>query len=63
MRSALDKSMMRPMNVAEFSQNFNDTATDLVARIRRQRDAGGKVATIDNELFNWSLESMLYCAL
>ena len=60
MRSALDKQMMKPVNVAEYAQNFNSVTNDFVTRVRQIRDSGGKVATIDNELFNWSLESEIY---
>ena len=60
MRTILDKRMMRPTHVATYADKFNEVLTDFVDRLRTVRDTKGdgkKVPNMDNELFNWSLES------
>ncbi|XP_070562951.1 1,25-dihydroxyvitamin D(3) 24-hydroxylase, mitochondrial-like [Ptychodera flava] len=59
-RAALSKRMMRPREVASYTDAVNDVITDLTKKVIRARD-GHKtdniVPDIENILFTWSLDS------
>ncbi|XP_070562972.1 1,25-dihydroxyvitamin D(3) 24-hydroxylase, mitochondrial-like [Ptychodera flava] len=59
-RAALSKRMMRPREVATYSDTVNDVITDLVNSLVRGRSNYGKdniVPEIENTVFKWSLDS------
>ncbi|XP_070563110.1 1,25-dihydroxyvitamin D(3) 24-hydroxylase, mitochondrial-like [Ptychodera flava] len=59
-RAALSKRMMRPREVATYSDTVNDVITDLVNSLVRGRSNYGKdniVPDIENTVFKWSLDS------
>ena len=58
MRSQLDKQMMRPKQVANYTDDFNAVSEDFIKRLRQvRRKDDNSVRHMDQELFNWSLES------
>ncbi|XP_070562923.1 sterol 26-hydroxylase, mitochondrial-like isoform X1 [Ptychodera flava] len=63
-RTALSKRMMRPREVASYTDAVNDVITDLTNKVVRARDGHKKdniVPDIENILFTWSLDSA--CAI
>ncbi|XP_070548934.1 1,25-dihydroxyvitamin D(3) 24-hydroxylase, mitochondrial-like [Ptychodera flava] len=57
-RAALSKRMMRPREVASYTDAVNDVITELVKKVVRARDAhktDNIVPDIENIMFNWSL--------
>ncbi|XP_077979498.1 cytochrome P450 10-like [Glandiceps talaboti] len=59
-RSVLIKPLLRPNQVASYTDTLNDVADDLIAKIWRLRDGkDGRLKTgIDEELFRWSMEAV-----
>ena len=59
LKSALDKHLLRPVNVAKHTAMFAGISSDFVDRIRKLRDGKGLVDRLDMEFFNWSIEGNL----
>ena len=61
MRRSLNKQLMRPQPVQQYTGVLNGVAEDMVARIRHLREAtpdGEQVLcqTLVNEFYKWSME-------
>ena len=56
MRTELDKQMLRPRKVANYTDDFNQVSNDFIERMRRVRKSDFTIDNMDKELFNWSLE-------
>ncbi|CAH3119540.1 unnamed protein product [Pocillopora meandrina] len=55
--------MLRPKEVASYTQGFSKIISDFIHRLRLVREPGGsdkenEVSELDNELFKWSFESV-----
>ena len=55
--------MLRPKEVAGYTQGFSKIISDFINRLRLVREPGGsdkenEVSELDNELFKWSFESV-----
>ena len=55
--------MLRPKEVASYTQGFSKIISDFIDRLRLVREPGGsdkenEVSELDNELFKWSFESV-----
>ncbi len=55
-RTALNRHMMRPKNVAEYTDDLNPVVTDAMDSLLRRMDAAGELADLEKLLFRWSLE-------
>ena len=56
MRKELDKQMLRPHSVSNYTQPFNDVTTEFIDHLRQHRREDGSVLELDEKLFRWSLE-------
>ncbi|XP_002730846.1 1,25-dihydroxyvitamin D(3) 24-hydroxylase, mitochondrial-like [Saccoglossus kowalevskii] len=59
-RVALSKRMLRPKQVATYTDPVNDVITDMLAKIERTRTSANEnnlVPDIENILFSWALDS------
>uniref|UniRef100_A0A8B9GBS9 Cytochrome P450 27C1 n=1 Tax=Amazona collaria TaxID=241587 RepID=A0A8B9GBS9_9PSIT len=61
MRSVLRQKILKPRDVAVYSEGVNDVITDLIKRIhtlRSQEDDGQTVANVNNLFFKYSMEGV-----
>ena len=49
--------MLRPKQVVAYVDDFNEVASDFLEHLRKVRKPDLTIEKLDNELFNWSLES------
>ena len=62
-RSVISKRMLRPKEVADYADSFNQIVSDFIERVKLIRESPGsekeyEVQGLDNELFKWSFESV-----
>ena len=56
MRTLLDKQMLRPKQVENYTEDMNQVISEFIPRLRAVRRPDMAMERIDLELFNWSLE-------
>ncbi|XP_072118465.1 cytochrome P450 27C1-like [Mobula birostris] len=59
MRNALKQRIMKPKDVATFSQGVTDTVADLITRVKHVRDSSSQTVTnVNNLFFRFALEGV-----
>ena len=60
-RKLVNKRMLQLKNVADYEPAFNEIVTEFVTRLEKLRGSHGlenEIPSLENELFNWSFESV-----
>ncbi|XP_070580884.1 1,25-dihydroxyvitamin D(3) 24-hydroxylase, mitochondrial-like [Ptychodera flava] len=57
-RTALNKKMLRPIEVPKYGGVVNDVVTDLIEKIRRVREADNVVPEFQMLMYTWAIESI-----
>ncbi|RDD38261.1 Cytochrome P450 10 [Trichoplax sp. H2] len=57
-RSVMDKKMMRPREIAYYSDRINDLSNDFIQRLKRLRGNNGIVLDIEKEINKYTAESV-----